>query len=216
MSGLDIEPGPNVDLVVADPYDWREVPDASVDVVLCSQVFEHTEFVWLTILEIARVLRPSGLAFIVAPGAGPLHRYPVDCWRFYDDGLPALARWAELSMLEARVQWRPAYRRGNQWRDAAIILQRPIRSDSEEARAAMRARLVKAAHAGVEPAPAAPSPAPMPGPIRPASGVGALAAHENALIVARWPLAYRIGLAAAHLRTVRRLFTTPASDIRKD
>src|SRR5918995_6209208 len=40
--GLDIEAGPNVDVVVADPYDWREVESASADVVACSQVLEHT------------------------------------------------------------------------------------------------------------------------------------------------------------------------------
>jgi hypothetical protein len=36
--GLDIEAGPNVDLVVAEPNDWREVADASFDIVACSQV----------------------------------------------------------------------------------------------------------------------------------------------------------------------------------
>jgi SAM-dependent methyltransferase len=55
--GLDIEAGPNVEVVVADPYDWREVADASVDAVICSQVFEHIEFPWLSIMEIGRVLR---------------------------------------------------------------------------------------------------------------------------------------------------------------
>ena len=157
--GLDIQAAPNVEVVVADPYDWREVADASVDVVACSQVLEHTEFFWITILEIGRVLKPNGLAFIVAPGAGPLHRYPVDCWRFYDDGLPALARWGELTVLESAVQWRPVYARGNRWRDAAIILQRPLRLPAEEARATAKNRLVMAAHTGAEKAaaPGAPS-----------------------------------------------------------
>lgn len=36
--GLDIEAGPNVDMVVAEPNDWREVADASFDIVACSQV----------------------------------------------------------------------------------------------------------------------------------------------------------------------------------
>lgn len=35
---LDIEAGPNVDMVVAEPNDWREVADASFDIVACSQV----------------------------------------------------------------------------------------------------------------------------------------------------------------------------------
>ena len=215
--GLDIEAGPNVDLVVADPYDWREVADASADVVTCSQVFEHTEFFWITILEIARALRPNGLALIVAPGSGPLHRYPVDCWRFYDDGLPALARWAELTVLESAVQWRPVYRRGNQWRDAAIVLQRPVRSAAEEARAAARNRFVKAAQTGLAPAAAAHEAGlPTPGVIGPARGLGALAAHEEALARAKSPLAYKLSLAGAHLRAIRGLLGTGARDIRAE
>jgi SAM-dependent methyltransferase len=215
--GLDIEAGPNVELVVADPYDWREVTSASADVVVCSQVFEHTEFFWITILEIARVLRPNGLAFIVAPGAGPLHRYPLDCWRFYDDGLPALARWADLSVLESAVQWRPVYWRGNQWRDAAIVLQRPVRAPQEEASAAAKNRLVKAAHAGREPAGAMPETRlPDPSVIAPARGLGALAAHEETLAAARSPLAYKLSLAGMHLRSIRRLFGTRAREIRAE
>jgi SAM-dependent methyltransferase len=215
--GLDIEAGPNVDVVVADAYDWREVADASADVVACSQVLEHTEFFWITILEIARVLRPNGLAFLVAPGSGPLHRYPVDCWRFYDDGLPALARWAELTVLESAVQWRPVYARGNQWRDAAIVLQRPARSAAEEAQAAARNRLVKAAHAGTGPTMTAPETSlPEPSIIAPARGLGALAKHEEALAAVKSPLAYKASLAGGHLRAIRRLLATEARDIRAE
>jgi hypothetical protein len=36
--GLDIEAGPNIDLVVTEPHYWREVADASFDIVACSQV----------------------------------------------------------------------------------------------------------------------------------------------------------------------------------
>lgn len=125
LTGLDIEPGLNVDVAVADPYDWREVGSGSIDVVTCSEVFEHAEYFWVTIQEIARVLRPRGLAFITSPSAGPLHRFPVDCWRFYDDGLPAVARYGGLTVLEAQVQWMPVYRKGMQWRDASAVLQKP-------------------------------------------------------------------------------------------
>ena len=33
----------------------------------------------------SRVLVPGGLACIIAPGAQGVHRFPVDCWRFYPD-----------------------------------------------------------------------------------------------------------------------------------
>jgi SAM-dependent methyltransferase len=214
--GLDIEAGLNVDVAVSDPYDWREVASASVDVVACSQVLEHTEFFWITILEIGRVLKPNGLAFIVAPGSGPLHRFPVDCWRFYDDGLPALARWAELAVVESRVQWRPVYRRGNQWRDAAAILQRPIRTPAEEARVAAKTVYVKAAHAGTSAETAGQAEAPRPSVIAPATPAGALAAGEDELAAGRSPLAYKLSLAGAHLRAIRRLLRTKATEIRAE
>jgi SAM-dependent methyltransferase len=143
LVGMDIVPGRNVDIVVKDPYDWAEIATASLDVVTCSEVFEHAEFFWITILEIKRVLKPNGLAFITAPGGGPLHRWPVDCWRFYDDGLPAVARYAGMAVLESHVQWTPVYRKGAQWRDASIVLQRPALSAEAEQEAQLKIALAK-------------------------------------------------------------------------
>jgi len=133
LLGIDIEPGLNVDIVVTDPYDWTEVTTASVDVVTCSEVFEHAEFFWITMLEIARVLKTNGLVFITSPSSGPLHRFPVDCWRFYDDAFQALAKYSQLTLLESQVQWAPAYQKGIQWRDCSAVLQRPVRLPAEEA-----------------------------------------------------------------------------------
>jgi len=108
--GIDMEPGENVDLVLADGYDWKEIADNSFDVVLCSQVMEHARYPWRLAQEIARVLRPRGLALLVAPSAGHVHRYPEDCFRYFPDGLPALAATAGLSVIESYVQQRSVYR----------------------------------------------------------------------------------------------------------
>ena len=113
--GADIAPGSNVDVVLADHYDWHPFADGSFDVVVSGQTFEHIEFIWLTIFEIARVLRPNGLACVIAPARGNVHRYPLDCWRFYPDGLPALARYAGLRVVEAHVQQTYAYPGAEQW-----------------------------------------------------------------------------------------------------
>ena len=59
-TGLDMVSGPNVDYVLKNPYQWEEFPDAAYDVVVSGQTFEHTEFFWLTLAEMARVLRPGG------------------------------------------------------------------------------------------------------------------------------------------------------------
>lgn len=105
-TGVDLAPGPNVDVVLKSPY-RLPFPTASQDVLVSGQAFEHVEFFWLSWLEMVRVLRPGGLIFLIAPSRGPEHRYPVDCWRFYPDGYKALARWGELELLEVATDWDP-------------------------------------------------------------------------------------------------------------
>ena len=90
--GVDLEPGVNVDIVLIDPYVFP-LADASVDIALCTSVFEHCEFFWKLFEEILRVLRPGGLLYVNAPSNGYVHRHPVDCWRFYPDSGVALAEW---------------------------------------------------------------------------------------------------------------------------
>ncbi|MEN9314692.1 MAG: hypothetical protein RIS35_1085 [Pseudomonadota bacterium] len=92
-TGLDFVEGRGVDLVLEDPY-HLPFDDGSVDVVLSSSCFEHSEMFWLTFLEAIRILKPSGLFYLNAPSNGSFHRYPVDCWRFYPDSGEALAKWA--------------------------------------------------------------------------------------------------------------------------
>ena len=204
-----------MDVVVADPYDWREVETGSIDVVACSQVLEHTEFFWITILEIARVLRPNGLAFIVAPGAGPCIVTRSIAGASTMTACPPWRSWADLAVIESRVQWRPVYRRGNQWRDAAIVLQRPVRAPVDDARASARNLLLKAAYAGADVEPVATAFETLrPSVIRPASPLEALAAHEDFLLSARSALSHKLSLAGFHFRAIRRLAATKLSEIR--
>jgi SAM-dependent methyltransferase len=84
--------------------------DAAIDVVLSGQMLEHCELFWLTFGEMIRVLRPDGYLFLIAPSAGPIHRYPVDCYRFYPDAYAALAKFAGCHLvtcwLDERGPWR--------------------------------------------------------------------------------------------------------------
>jgi len=134
----DLTAGPGVDLVLTDPY---RIPlaDGSVDLVLSGQMLEHCEFFWLAFQEMVRLLSPEGFLFLIAPSAGPIHRYPVDCYRFYPDAYAALAKYANCHL---QAVWRDE--RGPWW-DLVGVFRRT------EA-AAMQARHLPAEHE-VVPAP---------------------------------------------------------------
>ena len=126
-TGIDIVPGNNVDLVVSDPYKWDELDTESFDTVICISVFEHNPYFWLTTAEMARVLRVGGYACILVPSSGGVHRYPLDCWRFYPDATAALAGYTGLEPIESYNE-RPRFRKvtfTQRWRDHMSILRKP-------------------------------------------------------------------------------------------
>jgi SAM-dependent methyltransferase len=124
--GLDFADGPGVDVLIKDPY-ALPVDDNSVDIVVCSSVFEHSEFFWLVFNDIQRMLKPSGLLYLNMPSNGEVHRWPVDCWRFYPDSGIALQNWARRSgykttMLESFT----TKQESDQWNDfIAVFLKDP-------------------------------------------------------------------------------------------
>jgi SAM-dependent methyltransferase len=129
--GVDLVAGENVDIVLRDPYRWREIRSESVDVVVSGQTFEHTEFFWETMLEIARVLKPRGMCCIIAPSCGPEHRFSRDCWRIFADGFSAVARYAGLEVVDVQTQWEdlPDYDlESNKWHDSVLIARKPVLS----------------------------------------------------------------------------------------
>ena len=125
--GIDTVAGKNVDIVVRHPYTFRELPGNAADVMVSGQTFEHIQYFWITMLEIARVLKPGGICCILAPSSGPEHRYPYDCWRFYPDGMKALAAYAHMEVLEASTQWdNLGYADGSdQWHDSMLVCRKP-------------------------------------------------------------------------------------------
>ncbi|MFM9367035.1 methyltransferase domain-containing protein [Streptomyces sp. Da 82-17] len=103
--GVDVWDGPNVDRVMTKPY-RVPVKSNSADFLLSGQAFEHIPFFWASMLEIARVLRPGGIAFVTAPSRGHVHDQQ-DCWRYYPDGFRALAAYTKLELVEAYTDFPP-------------------------------------------------------------------------------------------------------------
>jgi SAM-dependent methyltransferase len=100
--GVDFVKGRGVDVVIDDAY-TLPFANESFDVAVTSSCFEHSEFFWLTFLEILRILKPSGLLYLNVPSNGPFHRYPIDCWRFYPDSGVALQNWARRNGVQASM-----------------------------------------------------------------------------------------------------------------
>jgi SAM-dependent methyltransferase len=88
-TGLDIQSGPNVDIVSRDPYRYP-IPDDQYDIVMSGSTMEHVQAIWAWLPELVRVLRPDGMLAIVTHWSFPEHRYPVDCWRIMPDGMSYL------------------------------------------------------------------------------------------------------------------------------
>ena len=93
-TGVDFVEGNGVDVILQDPY---KLPfeDGSVDLVLSSSCFEHSEMFWVLHQEIMRILKPHGLFYLNVPNNGDVHQWPVDCWRFYPDSGKALVTWSK-------------------------------------------------------------------------------------------------------------------------
>jgi SAM-dependent methyltransferase len=91
--GLDMEMGPNVDVVASAnnlPFE-----NESFDIIISSSCFEHDDMFWDTFLEMCRVVKPGGYIYVQAPQNGPYHGHPGDNWRFYKDSWSALSKWAK-------------------------------------------------------------------------------------------------------------------------
>ncbi len=90
LVGVDVQPGPDVD-VVADAHQLgQQFAEASFDAVFAISVFEHLAMPWKVALEINRVLKPGGLVLIATHPAWPPHELPWDFWRFSSEGLRVL------------------------------------------------------------------------------------------------------------------------------
>ena len=101
-TGVDIVKGDNVDIVIQDPYKFP-FENNKFDLVISISTFEHTEFFWLSYLEILRILKPDGLFFLNAPSNSKYHRHDSDNWRFYPDSSISLEKWGKRNNYNPKV-----------------------------------------------------------------------------------------------------------------
>lgn len=109
-TGIDLEPGDNVDVVMTGEYSIP-IPDGAMDVLISGQCLEHCRNPFRLMSEVARIVKLGGLVFATAPACWPEHRFPLDCFRFYPDGMRSVMEEAGLDVLEAFLGGDPRRRR---------------------------------------------------------------------------------------------------------
>ncbi len=72
--GVDIIPGPNVDILIDSPK-WKALKN--VDAVISGQTFEHVVDIPLLLNQINKILKSGGLLCVIVPSQGPAHSYPI-------------------------------------------------------------------------------------------------------------------------------------------
>ncbi len=84
--GADLQDNPQADVII-DTSGTVDLPDASADVVLSTQVLEHVSSPDLYLRECYRLLSAEGLLIISTHGHWPYHPHPTDYWRWTNEGL---------------------------------------------------------------------------------------------------------------------------------
>lgn len=114
--GIDIAKGDNVDRV----YNGKTLPynEGAFDVIVSTSCLEHDPRFWKTFAEMARVLKPGGLLYINVPSAGHVHRFPLDCFRFFSDAWVGLAEDNRLTILEQYIN-QDCY-----WKNNVVIMRK--------------------------------------------------------------------------------------------
>lgn len=99
--GVDINPGPGVDVVCPAEQLVERFGEASFDVLVSTEVIEHVED-WRAVLSnCKRVLAPGGLMLFTTRSPGyPYHAWPHDFWRYTESDMRAVFADCELLALQ--------------------------------------------------------------------------------------------------------------------
>ncbi len=89
--GVDISPGPGVDVVCPAEQAADRLGRDSFDLVICTETLEHIRDWRAAVRNLKALCRQGGLLLVTAPSRGyPYHGAPFDYWRYELDDLRAI------------------------------------------------------------------------------------------------------------------------------
>lgn len=80
--GIDIEPGPGVDIICPAENIVTQFGEERFDLVVSSSSLEHIKDWRAAISNMKNVCKPNGIILIIVPSDWPYHSYPNDFWRY--------------------------------------------------------------------------------------------------------------------------------------
>jgi len=90
---LDIDKNSGADYIADLCCDNSKIiPSNSFDIIICTEVLEHTLNPFDAVKEIHRLLKPGGRVFVSTPFNFRIHGPLPDCWRFTEYGLRSMFR----------------------------------------------------------------------------------------------------------------------------
>lgn len=96
---LDLEPGADYHADICQD-NTIIIPDESFHVVICTEVLEHVANPFAAAIEINRILKPTGQAYITTPFNFRIHGPLPDNWRFTIHGLRQLFSHMDIISIE--------------------------------------------------------------------------------------------------------------------
>ena len=94
-TGMDIEPGKNVDIV-----GYKNIKDI-YDVVISGQAMEHIKRPWEWLKSIEQYFKTY--ICIIVPNTHKEHRHPLDTYRYFPDGMRDLFEYAGIEAVEIYI-----------------------------------------------------------------------------------------------------------------
>jgi len=92
-TGMDIEPGNNVDIV-----GFNNIKGMLFDVVISGQTLEHINRPWDWLKSLVPLF--NKYICIIAPHTFKEHKHPIDTYRYFPDGMVDLFNYAEIKIVD--------------------------------------------------------------------------------------------------------------------
>lgn len=121
--GVDIGPGPNVDVIVGSD-EWEKLEN--VDCVISGQTLEHVADIPAFMSGIYRILKPGGFLCIIAPSEGPPHHYPIWAGNFPEERMRQAVQEGGFEILSCTISDAPPFN------DCCCIAKKPGKKKGEK------------------------------------------------------------------------------------